>query len=283
MNARVYDPDIGRFLSADPTVPNPYNPQAYNRYAYVYNNPLGLIDKNGFEPRGPDGGFVYGEGSASLGSTSDPSGVPGSSLAADGTLKDSHVQKTAQHQQNLGLAPKSEKGSLETVKQGVGKWWEASVAGFKSESPGEAALRILQGLPGEGVVVGGISKVGGALTSFLAKLLSKGDDVAAKGIGAAEREATGFLGRAGNELKNAPYQNVRNEATKINGRDFSGHALDQMQNRGVMPSVVENALSTGTQFSTRAGTTGIYDAVNNVRVIVNSETGRVVTVIRGAP
>lgn len=106
---------------------------------------------------------------------------------------------------------------------------------------------------------------------------------ATKGLGGAGREATGFLGRAGNELKNAPYQKVRNEATQINGRDFSGHALDQMQNRGLMPSVVENALRTGTQFPTRAGTTGYYDATNNVRTIVNSETGRVVTVIRGAP
>jgi hypothetical protein len=97
------------------------------------------------------------------------------------------------------------------------------------------------------------------------------------------REATGFLGRAGQELKNAPYQKVRNKAAQVNGRDFSGHALDQMQNRGVVPSVVENVLSTGSRFPTRAGTTGFYDAVNNVRVIVNSETGRVVTVIRGAP
>jgi adhesin HecA-like repeat protein len=106
---------------------------------------------------------------------------------------------------------------------------------------------------------------------------------AAKGIATAEREATGFLGRTGNELKNVPYQKVRNEATQINGCNFSGHALDQMQNRGLMPSVVENALKTGTQFPTRAGTTGFYDAVNNVRVIVNSGTRRVVTVIPGAP
>jgi len=56
-----------------------------------------------------------------------------------------------------------------------------------------------------------------------------------------------------------------------------------MQNRGVTPSVVENTFSTGTQFPTRAGTIGFYDAGNNVRVIVNSETGWVVTVIRGKP
>ncbi len=48
MNARVYDADIGRFLSADPTVPGFYNPQAYNRYAYTLNNPLNFTDKTGF-------------------------------------------------------------------------------------------------------------------------------------------------------------------------------------------------------------------------------------------
>ena len=30
-------------------------------------------------------------------------------------------------------------------------------------------------------------------------------------------------------------------------------------------------------------TTGFYDSVNNVRMIVNADTGRVVTIIRGAP
>ncbi len=102
----------------------------------------------------------------------------------------------------------------------------------------------------------------------------------AKGGGHA---ATGFKGSKGFEFKNAPYQKVRNEPTTINGHEFSGHALDQMQNRGIMPSVVENTIRSGQTFSTRAGTTGFYDSVNNVRVITNSETGRIVTVIRGAP
>lgn len=67
------------------------------------------------------------------------------------------------------------------------------------------------------------------------------------------------------------------------GRDFSGHAFDQMQARGIMPTVVENTLKTGQPFPTRLGTSGFYDPINNIRVITNSETGRIVTVIPGTP
>jgi RHS repeat-associated protein len=35
MNARFFVPSIGRFASADTIVPNPTNPQSYNRYSYV--------------------------------------------------------------------------------------------------------------------------------------------------------------------------------------------------------------------------------------------------------
>jgi RHS repeat-associated protein len=38
--ARYYDPHIARFLSADPIVPDPKNPQQFNRYSYVLNNPM---------------------------------------------------------------------------------------------------------------------------------------------------------------------------------------------------------------------------------------------------
>ncbi|MCP4305662.1 MAG: hypothetical protein GY788_12435, partial [bacterium] len=48
MNGRVYDPEIGRFLSADPLIQFPFNLQSLNRYTYVLNNPLSLIDPTGF-------------------------------------------------------------------------------------------------------------------------------------------------------------------------------------------------------------------------------------------
>jgi RHS repeat-associated protein len=48
MNGRVQDPRLGRFISADPFIPDPYNSQSFNRYAYVLNNPASLVDPSGF-------------------------------------------------------------------------------------------------------------------------------------------------------------------------------------------------------------------------------------------
>lgn len=52
MNGRIYDPAIGRMMSADPFAQDPTNGQALNRYAYVINNPLAYTDPNGFFFRG---------------------------------------------------------------------------------------------------------------------------------------------------------------------------------------------------------------------------------------
>jgi len=48
--ARYYDPKLGRFISADTTVPNQMNTLAYNRYMYVYGNPVHLQDPTGHTP-----------------------------------------------------------------------------------------------------------------------------------------------------------------------------------------------------------------------------------------
>ena len=65
MNGRVYDPSLGRFLSPDPTVPEPDSTQGLNRYAYVNNNPLSYTDPSGFHGAGP-------EAHGSAGAPSDP-------------------------------------------------------------------------------------------------------------------------------------------------------------------------------------------------------------------
>ena len=49
LNARMYDPQIGKFLGSDPLVAQPYRSQAWNRSAYVGNNPLSRTDPTGME------------------------------------------------------------------------------------------------------------------------------------------------------------------------------------------------------------------------------------------
>jgi Domain of unknown function (DUF4258) len=88
------------------------------------------------------------------------------------------------------------------------------------------------------------------------------------------------MGCRGNEIQVMPGTNT---PETIGGREYSGHALDRMQERGYLPSVVENTIRTGTASGGNStGTTKYYDAVNNVSVIIDNATKRVVTV-RGGP
>lgn len=48
MNGRIYDPLLGRMLSADIVVQAPGDLQSYNRYSYVRNNPLTKVDPSGW-------------------------------------------------------------------------------------------------------------------------------------------------------------------------------------------------------------------------------------------
>lgn len=52
MNGRIYDPEIGRFMSADPYVQHPDSTQGLNRYSFVQNNPVSFVDPSGFFLRG---------------------------------------------------------------------------------------------------------------------------------------------------------------------------------------------------------------------------------------
>jgi len=58
MQARYYDPVIGRFLSIDPVGFSPGRPFMFNRYAYVGNDPIGQIDPSGESPVNLIGGAI---------------------------------------------------------------------------------------------------------------------------------------------------------------------------------------------------------------------------------
>lgn len=61
MQARYYDPAIGRFLSVDPTLPSEANLFNFGRYGYANNNPVLNIDPNGKQST-VDAGYWAGVG-----------------------------------------------------------------------------------------------------------------------------------------------------------------------------------------------------------------------------
>jgi RHS repeat-associated protein len=58
MNGRVYDPTLGRFLSADSVIQSLGNTQSINPYSYAWNDPLRYIDPSGHSLLGAIIGIV---------------------------------------------------------------------------------------------------------------------------------------------------------------------------------------------------------------------------------
>ncbi|WP_308855468.1 RHS repeat-associated core domain-containing protein, partial [Shewanella sp. LC2] len=54
MNGRVYDYNLGRFMSVDPFIQSPTSTQSVNPYSYIMNNPLAGIDPTGYYAECPD-------------------------------------------------------------------------------------------------------------------------------------------------------------------------------------------------------------------------------------
>ncbi len=65
----------------------------------------------------------------------------------------------------------------------------------------------------------------------------------------------------------------------INGISYGGHAIDEMQSEGFMPSVVQDAIENGQETVGPSGRVSFYSQANNITVIM--EDGRVVTVSSG--
>jgi hypothetical protein len=90
------------------------------------------------------------------------------------------------------------------------------------------------------------------------------------------RDTLAPTGRRGYPNDNPAYQPNRNTRAEIFGRTFSGHALDQMQNRGITPSVVRDMIQNGRPSNSYDNRTVFTN--NNGYAIVGSD-GAVVTVV----
>lgn len=140
MNGRVFDPVVGRFMSADPYVQEPFNGQSLNRYSYVWNNPGSFVDPSGFlsvpvcdaatgcsptEPRpsAPRGSRWVGGlfGQVASAAERDPCGQEGSAIAC---LQPRGVTIQASPLVNVAIGPRSldlpaEAGTMPTGAPGL--------------------------------------------------------------------------------------------------------------------------------------------------------------------
>jgi hypothetical protein len=65
---------------------------------------------------------------------------------------------------------------------------------------------------------------------------------------------------------------VHNAPSIINGRKYSDHALDRMMQRGVQPSIVEEAISKGViKPANVVGRVKYYDPRNNISVVTEGD------------
>lgn len=101
--------------------------------------------------------------------------------------------------------------------------------------------------------------------------------------GSGDKHPSTPVGHRGGPTRGGPMDVPKgtNEPTNIDGRDYTGHALDQMQGRGVTPAPVEDAIQNGTSRpdkdypDTRTEHTS---SDGRVIVITDTGTGRVITV-----
>lgn len=70
----------------------------------------------------------------------------------------------------------------------------------------------------------------------------------------------------------------RNQPETIGGRPYSGHALDRMEERGLVPSVVEDTIARGAQSAGRDG--AVVHTTEQAKVVVNPSNGKVITVMK---
>ena len=103
MNARLYDPLIGRFVTADSVIPDVYDLQSLNRYSYVLNNPFGYTDPTGHVPYASGYDWNHGAGSGGTGPSLGATIVGNATGSWSGTGVPSPLPVAVPYANNVGM------------------------------------------------------------------------------------------------------------------------------------------------------------------------------------
>ena len=229
MNARLYDPVLGRFLSPDPYVQMPDFTQNFNRYSYCLNNPLKYVDKDGefwflpaiiaFVVNYATTGITKGDwGLKNIGSSLVMSAVAlvsyGVGMGITGALaKTAILSQSVIGGISAGVAG-SVTGAMSSLMAG-GNVGRGALIGFVSGLVGNA----LSGINMKSILLEGVSNVAaGGLIGGATSLVSGGDFWSGFGTGAISATLGWALGKGADYVKDAVRRNeIQREVEKYLG------------------------------------------------------------------
>ena len=211
--ARYYNATIGRFISQDPWGGDITDPQSFNKYSYVRNNPLKYVDPTGKSWEEFRQAFRQATFSAFTNT-------------ADNVIK--VVPNTINYTKEFGIATYY---GVNTITSAISGDEQNTVSNYNqfaahTDNMSEVMTKSLDGvltIATVGVLATGKGAVKGAMESSVGQIP---------------------VGRRGNPLNIL----TKNSPTTINDTLFTGHALDQMQSRGILsPSVVLDVIKNPSQ------------------------------------
>ncbi|CAH1520231.1 Type IV secretion protein Rhs [Vibrio owensii] len=199
MNGRVYDPELARFTSADPVIQDPYAVSSFNRYAYVWNNPLKYTDPTGFEAESDVKGDDDGETSTDS-RASDSAENGANDDASDPKDKNETLNSVANATEDDSEDKNSDYGLIDAVADFVplGNTIKHTLQGEYSQAYDALKTESLE--VGIGVATGGIGIV--ATRIYKATKIAKNISKLSKSAEVASKEADNWAKMSG-QLRDA--------------------------------------------------------------------------------
>jgi RHS repeat-associated protein len=251
--ARYDSSSLGRFMSPDPDGLGSIrdDPQSWNMYAYARNNPLKYTDPDGMKYQICDNTNHCTE------------------------ISDADFENNFQNANNVQL-----NGNQISIQDANGNFNKegtfkrtsfddldssANVVLFDLGRRAPAAEQMIYTFEKESIKQAVLGAVIGRVIGAV------GEAVNAAKAGA-EVPASTPVGRLGSPMNVAA---GTNEGAVIGGRYYSGHALDSMQGRGLVPSVIEDTIGRGTV--SPGNTAGTLKYTTEQAVVITNRAGDVVT------
>lgn len=174
MNGRVYDYNLGRFLSVDPFIQSPTNSQSVNPYSYIMNNPLAGTDPTGYKSEKIEKRAVTG---SRIKRNVTTVGNSITSSSSNVKFNGSIDTNSSNSRQSTGSTNTSDIGSQQEVAKQSGKTGDNSTNVAASATAGTAAQGGTATIPNIGDLADGIGKelLGAAKKGLILYALKPGE------------------------------------------------------------------------------------------------------------